>query len=148
MIRGSLQRFLPIGNMMKGTAYIEVERPIGWRGEVVDMDGYDEEKCKYFEVEVEGDVNFWCDPAFGADADGNRGIYVSGADVEFENFKLFGDFRPWYIKFLDFCLHRKPPSSGKYSFTYCELRGFAPDELDAVEESLIRNLEDACDDEW
>ena len=89
--------------MTTATTYIEVERPLGWKGEAFDYSTFDGE-TDYFEVEVEGSIDFWTDPNYGADADGNRGISMSGAEVEEITFTLYGDFRPFYIKIRDYFL--------------------------------------------
>lgn len=88
---------------MTATSYIDIERPEGWLGESFDSSKYDEQELDDFEIEVEGQVRFYTDH-YGADADGNRGMYVDHTDVEDLNFTLYGDFRPFYIKVRDYFL--------------------------------------------
>ena len=88
---------------MRATSYIEIERPDGWLGESFDPSKYYEEELDDFEIEVEGQVNFSAEH-YGADADGNRGMWIEQRDVEDLEFTLYGDFRPFYIKMRDYFL--------------------------------------------
>ena len=138
---------------------IEVERPENWRGEAVDMLAYDGEVDE-FSIEIEAKVTAWVDPAYGADRDGNRGVRMSGADVEDWEFTLHGDFRPWYIKwlrdpfvlfFVNFRrsipkLHGTGPLTwrqlgGDYHFVKLEEKGFSTAEIEHAEEMLIEAAE-------
>lgn len=146
--------------MTMAMAHFEVERPVNWRGEAVDMSTYDGD-LDYFEVEVEGYVNVWVDANYGADADGNRGVYQSGAEVEDLDFTLYGDFRPFYIKVRDFFLlkwknrnlgkpgHRSYPvlwtQFSDYDHIKPDPKGFTDAEIEGVEEDLIRDAEDRCE---
>ncbi len=147
--------------MTMATTYIEVERPINWRGEKVDMSQYDG-LLDYFEVEAEGSVNIWSDPNYGADADGNRGWGESGADVEDLTYTLYGDFRPFYIKWRDRIVlayknrWRIRPLTWQQLSDYDHIKlpesVFDKAEIDSVEESLISEAEegiwDSCEFEF
>jgi hypothetical protein len=89
--------------MTIATTAIEIERPKGWAGTPFDSTRYFDFQLEYIEVEVEGHVDFWTDN-YGADADGNRGVEMTGCDVEDLAFTLYGDFRPFYIKVRDYFL--------------------------------------------
>jgi hypothetical protein len=83
------------------STWIEIERPKGWRGEHFEPCQFDDHELDLFEVQVEGSVTIWVDPHYGADADGNRGIELSGQEVEDLEFTIIGDFRPFYLKVRD-----------------------------------------------
>ena len=82
------------------TTTIEIERPKRWAGESFEPRLFDEHELDCFEVEVEGQVNFSAEH-YGADADGNRGMWIESCEVEDLEFTLYGDFRPFYIKVRD-----------------------------------------------
>ena len=77
---------------MQTSIYFEFERPIGWHGEVVDLEASTVE-LDYFDLEVEADATIEIDNHFGADADGNRGISMVFSYVEdiTVNFDVAGD---------------------------------------------------------
>ena len=82
---------------------IELERPEGWKGEIVDMRIFDGE-VDYFECEVEASAVIEIDNNYGADRDGNRGCTVDFSYVEEIAIFLDGDFRPKLRKVRDFFL--------------------------------------------
>jgi hypothetical protein len=86
---------------MQTTTTFEFARPKGWQGEPVDMSTYDGE-VDYFELDVEGDVYIEIDNNYGADADGNRGVYMTFSYVDGITVCLDGDFRPLFRKVRDF----------------------------------------------
>ena len=141
--------------MTMATTYFEVERPMNWRGEKIDMSQYDGLLC-YVEIEVEGSVNFWSDPNYGADADGNRGWGEAGADAEDVTYTLYGDFRPFYIKWRDYFVLAYKNRRRILLLTWQQLSDydhiklpedvFDEAEIDAVEESLISEAEDWVSD--
>jgi hypothetical protein len=88
------------------TTSIELERPEGWKGEVVDMRTFDGE-VDYFECEVEASAVIEIDNNYGADADGNRGVSMDFSYVEDISVFLEGDFRPKLRKLRDFFLLAK-----------------------------------------
>jgi hypothetical protein len=80
---------------------IELERPEGWKGEIVDMRTFDGE-IDYFVCDVEGYACIEIDNNYGADADGNRGVSMDFSYVEDISIFLDGDFRPLGRKVKDF----------------------------------------------
>ncbi len=134
---------------------IEIGRPKGWAGEPFDharryIDDY---MLDYFEVEVGGDVHFWTDN-YGADADGNRGVEMTGCDVEDLEFTLYGDFRPWYIRVRDNFLAASmvwplaylPEGQriplGKYGYLRLDTSLFSSAEIEEASEGLKSDAED------
>lgn len=83
------------------TTSIELERPEGWKGEIVDMRTFDGE-VDYFECEVEASAVIEIDSNYGADADGNRGVSMDFSYVDDICVMLDGDFRPKLRKVRDF----------------------------------------------
>ena len=80
---------------------IELERPEGWKGEIVDMRTFDGE-IDYFVCDVEGYACIEIDNNYGADRDGNRGVQMDFSYVEDIAIFLDGDFRPFARKVKDF----------------------------------------------
>lgn len=121
-------------------------------GEDFDPIYFDESELEYIEVEVEGQVHFWTDN-YGADADGNRGVEMTGCDVEDLEFTLYGDFRPIYIKVRDYFLlkwkNRGRTGACRYKWTqlsgfnYIRLgdESFTNAELDEASEGLKQDAE-------
>lgn len=137
--------------MTMGIAYIEVERPKGWRGEAVCPQLLDTCELDYFEVEVEAEVRMWTEN-YGADADGNRGILLNEVEVEHLDFTLYGDFRPFHIKVRDyFLLKRKNRNRSRplkwtqlsdYHFVKIDESVFSASEIEDAEERLVQDAED------
>ncbi len=139
--------------MTIATHTIEIGRPDGWRGESFEPSHYDDDELDYIEVEVEGQVHFWTDN-YGADADGNRGVEMTGCDVEDLEFTLYGDFRPFYIKVRDYFLlkWKNRGRKGACRYRWCQLSdydyirlddgSFSNAELEEASEGLKRNAED------
>ena len=141
------------------TTAIEIGRPKGWAGEPFDharryIDDY---MLDYFVVEVEGQVHFWTDN-YGADADGNRGVEMTGTDIEDLEFTLYGDFRPWYIKVRDFFVHmpkiwplaylpeNQRTPLGDYGYIRLDEKLFSETEIEEAGEGLERDAEDHEED--
>jgi hypothetical protein len=130
------------------TTSIELERPEGWKGEVVDMRTFDGE-VDYFECEVEASAVIEIDNNYGADADGNRGVSMDFSYVEDITIFLDGDFRPKLRKVLDFfrgTLFGKPWTSFKDNreFTRVVLSEDVLDasEVDHISESVLEKAAD------
>jgi hypothetical protein len=135
------------------TTAIEIERPKGWTGETASFFNQHFRDKEWIEVEVEGQVHFWTDN-YGADADGNRGVEMTGCDVEDLEFTLYGDFRPFYIKIRDFFLlkwkNRGRTGACRYKWSqlseYDHIRlddgSFDNAELEEASEGLKRDAEE------
>lgn len=142
--------------MTIATTAIEIERPKDWAGEPARKSSFWNDHLRrkeWIEVEVEGQVHFWTDN-YGADADGNRGVEMTGADVEDLEFTLYGDFRPLYIKVRDYFLlkwknrGRKGACMYKWSqlsdYDYIRLgeSAFSETEIEEASDLLTRDAED------
>ncbi len=144
--------------MTIATATIEIERPKGWAGKPFEPRRlYGEHELEYIEVEVEGQVHFWTDN-YGADADGNRGVEMTGVDVEDLEFTLYGDFRPFYLKVRDYFLlkwkNRGREGACRYkwsqfsNYDYIRLNdgSFSNAEIEEASEGLKQDAEDYDND--
>ena len=143
--------------MTTATFAIEIERPKGWTGETPSFFNQHFRDKEWIEVEVEGQVHFWTDN-YGADADGNRGVEMTGCDVEDLEFVLYGDFRPFYIKVRDFFLlrwkNRGRTGACRYKWSqlsnYDSIRlddgSFDNSELEEASEGLKRDAEEYDND--
>lgn len=130
------------------TTSIELERPEGWKGEIVDMSKFDGE-VDYFECEVEASAVIEIDSNYGADADGNRGVSMDFSYVEDIAVFLDGDFRPKLRKARDFfrgTLFGKPWTSfeDNREFTRAVLSEDVLDasEVDHITESVLESAAD------